>query len=304
MTSFLSSLRTPLLDLHYFDSGSRQAPAIILLHGWPDSADGWDKVASALNAAGWRTIVPYLRGFGPTRFLDSQTLRSGQPTALAQDALDLADALGLNQFAVIGHDWGARAAYVLAAQAPERITQCVTLSVGYGPASSSLRQAQNFWYQWFFGLPQGEAALRADAPQLCRHLWHDWSPAWEGRDAAFERAAVAHQNADWLDLTLHAYRHRWNLVEGDPRYAEREKRQAEWPRIEVPTLLLHGELDRCIDAATSVDRDAYFGSLYTRLVLPSVGHFPQHEVPEQVAALIADWLRQAAEISPAIAKEA
>ncbi len=299
MNPALKSLKTPLLELHYLDSGPADAPAVILLHGWPDGAETWNAVIPALNAAGWRTIAPYLRGFGPNRFLDADTPRSGQITAIAQDVVDLADALELERYAVAGHDWGARTAYVLAAQEAPRVTHCVALSVGYGPAALTPRQAQNFWYQWFFALPQGEAALRADAHELCRHLWREWSPTWRESAAAFEQSAPALQNPDWLDITLHGYRHRWGLAEGDPRYAAREAAQASWPRIGVPTLVLHGEEDRCIAPASSLNRESHFGHSYARQAIAGAGHFPQREAPVQTARLIRDWLAATPAAQPA-----
>lgn len=155
-----SVVRTELLELHYLDFGPRYGPVAILLHGWPDDPYTWAAVSNLLNSSGWRTIAPYLRGFGPNRFLSEETLRSGQITALASDALALADQLSLPEFTVIGHDWGARTAYAVATLAPSRVSGCVALSVGYGAAPLSLSQAQQFWYQWFFATPQGSCVTR------------------------------------------------------------------------------------------------------------------------------------------------
>ncbi|TCS38010.1 pimeloyl-ACP methyl ester carboxylesterase [Paucimonas lemoignei] len=291
MTSPLQSVHTGLLEIHYADTGPRDGEPVILLHGWPDGIATWSATAAALNAAGFRTIAPYLRGFGPNRFLHDDTPRSAQITALAQDVLDLADLLGLPRFAMVGHDWGARTGYVLAAQAAHRLTRYVSLSIGYGSSSLSFRQAQQFWYQWFFAHPQGVAALQQDRRALCRSLWQSWSPGWRLSDAEFDAVAGGFDNPDWLDITLHGYRHRWGLADADPRYANLETRQQQMPAIAVPTLLIHGADDGCITLDSSAGSHAWFTGEYQRIVLPGVGHFPQREAAAQTAELIVEWLR-------------
>ncbi|MFG1478356.1 alpha/beta hydrolase [Xanthobacter sp. V4C-4] len=281
---------TDRLELHVFDDGPADGPVALLLHGWPDAPQTWAAVAARLNAAGWRTLRPYLRGFGPTRFLAPGTPRSGQITALAADALALADGLGLARFAVIGHDWGARTAYTLAALAPERVSACVALSVGYGGGGlPTLQQARNYWYQWYFCLPQGAAALAADRHGFCRALWQTWSPGWTVPDAAFAAAADAFDAPDWLAVTLHSYRQRWGHADGDPHYDDLEETMRRQPAITVPALVIHGSDDACNDAATSQPRDAFRGP-YRRLVLPGIGHFPQREAGPAVSSAIAEWL--------------
>lgn len=288
-----SRVYTDFLELHYLDSGPRDGPVAVLLHGWPDDPHTWTAVSDHLNTAGWRTIAPYLRGFGPNRFLSEETPRSGQLTALASDVLALADQLALTQFSVIGHDWGARTAYILAAQAPERISHCIALSVGYGAISElPLQQVHQFWYQWFFALPQGEAALRADRRELCRYLWSTWSPSWEFAASELERTATAFENPDWIQVTLHGYRHRWGLAAADLHYAALEARQATTPRITVPTLVLHGEDDRCILPGNSLGREQSFAGAYSRVGLAGVGHFPQREASGLVADIALRWLRE------------
>lgn len=291
--SMISSVQTGSLALHYRDSGPTDGLPVLLLHGWPDDAFGWDGVADHLNAAGFRTIAPFLRGFGPTRFLRSETPRSAQLTALASDAVALADALGLARFAVVGHDWGARTAYVLAALWPQRLTHCVALSVGIGRQGvlPSLQQASQFWYQWYFALPQGAARLAAEKETLCRYLWHSWSPSWHLDDGEFQRTAASFANPDWLAITLHGYRHRWGLVAGDPAYDALEQQLAEVDAINVPTLLLHGEADACIEPDSSLGLEDRFQQRYRRVGLPGCGHFPQREQPEVVARFILEWLR-------------
>ncbi|MBB3102770.1 alpha/beta fold hydrolase [Azomonas macrocytogenes] len=289
-TDNLRVLRTSRLEQHYADSGPAAGPVAVLLHGWPDAIATWASQVAALNDAGWRTLVPYLRGFGPNRFLAAATPRSGQLSAIATDILELVDALGVQRFAVIGHDWGARAAYILAALRPERVSHCVALSVGYGaPGPLSLRQAQNYWYHWYFAVPRGEAALRADRRALCQHLWREWAPGWAFDEALFADTAQAFDNPDWLAITLHSYRQRWGHAEGDPAYAEWEARLRGTPVITVPTLVLHGVDDCCNDPSTSASRE-YFSGRYHRILLPGIGHFPQREAPAAVGVAILDWL--------------
>ncbi|ACO78386.1 Alpha/beta hydrolase fold protein [Azotobacter vinelandii CA] len=286
----LRQLRTARLHLHYADSGPADGPVAVLLHGWPDSILGWSDLVAALNAAGWRTLVPFLRGFGPNRFLAPDTPRSGQACAIAADVEALADGLDIERFALIGHDWGARASYALAALRSERIERLVALSVGHAPpAPLGLRQAQNYWYHWYFALPRGEAALREDPRALCRHLWQSWSPGWAFPDSLFEAAAQAFDNPDWIAVTLHSYRQRWGFAAGDPAHATWEGRLAQGLPIPVPTLVLHGADDRCNDPSTSADASLFVGR-YRRLLLPGVGHFPQREAPETVSAAVLDWL--------------
>jgi len=163
-------------------SGPENGLPVILLHGWPDDARTWDRVLSALHTAGRRTYVPYLRGVGPTRFRDPSTARSGQLSALGQDVIDLADAIGLEHFAVVGHDWGARAAYIASVLAPERVTHCVALSVGWGtndPGQQlSLKQIQNYWYHWYMALDRGADLLRRERNKFTRYIWTIWNPNW------------------------------------------------------------------------------------------------------------------------------
>src|ERR1700736_4251255 len=197
-------------------SGPQVGRPVILLHGWPDDVRTWDRITPALHAAGLRTVVPYLRGFGSTRFHSAKIMRSGQLSALGQDLLDLADALGLNSFAVVGHDWGARAAYIASCLAPERVTQCVALSVGWGtndPTQKlSLRQTQNYWYHWYLGLDRGAELVRNDRLNFTRHLWTVWNPNWRISDEEFSATAASFENPDWADIVVQSSRVRWGLA--------------------------------------------------------------------------------------------
>src|SRR5438105_14742243 len=209
----LEHFRTRSLAIACELSGPPQGRPTLLLHGWPDDARTWDRVLPALHAAGLRTIVPYLRGFGPTRFVSAQTQRNGQLVALGQDVLDLADAMSLRTFAVVGHDWGARAAYIASVLAPARVTHCVALSVGWGtndPAQKlPLKQVQNYWYHWYMGLERGAALVREERRDFTRYIWTIWNPGWRMSDEEFAATASSFDNPDWADVVLHSYRVRW-----------------------------------------------------------------------------------------------
>jgi pimeloyl-ACP methyl ester carboxylesterase len=282
----MRSVATPLLNIAYEDEGPRNAPCVILLHGWPDDIRTWDGIGPALRAAGFRTVTPYLRGFGATRFLNVETPRSGQLSALATDVLDLADALEIERFAIVGHDWGARAAYIVACAAPDRVSACVAISVGWGTNDPdqplALQQTQNYWYHWLMALPRGAALVREDRHRFTRYIWDIWNPRWPVPDDVFASTARAFDNPDWAEVTLHSYRVRWGHAEPDPLYAALEARISKDPRITVPTLTLHGAGDPCNDPATSENKEALFTGFYRRVSLPDLGHFPQRERPEAV----------------------
>jgi pimeloyl-ACP methyl ester carboxylesterase len=294
MTSPASSVvTTERLNIACEISGPAQGRPVILLHGWPDDVRTWDGSLSALHGRGWKTIAPYLRGFGATRFRAASTMRSGQLAALGQDVLDLANGFQLDRFAVVGHDWGARAAYIAASLAPERISHCVALSVGYGTNDPrqplALRQARNYWYHWYMAVDRGEHAVRADRRAFTRFLWETWSPTWRFTDAEFERTAASFENPDWADVVLHSYRHRWGFVAGDPAYGALEAKLTPAPPIAVDTLVLHGGADQCNDPSTSEGRESLFRGRYQRVVLDGLGHFPQRESHE-AGELIASFL--------------
>lgn len=287
---------TPTLAIGCELSGPERGSPLVLLHGWPDDARTWDRVLPALHEAGWRTIVPFLRGFGPTRFRSAETRRTGQLSALGRDLLDLADALGLARFAVVGHDWGARAAYIASVLAPERVTRCVALSVGWGtndPAQRlSLKQVQNYWYHWYMALDRGAALVREERAAFTRHLWNAWSPRWRVSDEEFAITAASFENPDWAEVVLHSYRVRWGLAPTDPAYAAEEAKLAGTPVIHVPTLVIHGGGDPCNDPSTSEGRERFFDARYERVVIDGVGHFPQREASQPVAEVIARFVGQ------------
>jgi pimeloyl-ACP methyl ester carboxylesterase len=291
----LAMITTPTLTIGCEISGPESGAPAVLLHGWPDDARTWDRLLPALHAAGRRTFVPYLRGHGPTRFRDARTMRSGQLAALGRDVLDLADALGLARFAVIGHDWGARAAYIASCLDPARVARCVALSVGWGTndpqQALSLRQVQNYWYHWYMALDRGGELVREDRRAFTRHIWTIWNPNWRVSEAEFAATAASFDNPDWAEVVLHSYRVRWGLAPTDPAYAEIEQRLAGTPAIGVPTLVLHGGGDPCNEPASSAGKERFFTGPYRRVVLDGVGHFPQREAADAVVAAIVPFLQ-------------
>ena len=284
---------TPLLRVAYETGGPENGTPVLLLHGWPDDARTYDKVAPALNAAGFRTIVPWLRGFGETSFLSKETIRSGEMAAMAQDALDLADALNLKTFMVVGHDWGARIAYALAILTPERVKRIVAMSVGWQPGAlptPHFEQARKYWYQWFMATERGRQAVNADRKAFARIMWETWAPqGWFG-EAEFERAAGSFENPDWADITVHSYRVRWGEAPKDPRYAELDALLLAAKAISVPALMIQGGADSVTLADTTAGKDRYFTGAYRRVVLDGVGHFPTREVADEVNRLLLEFL--------------
>lgn len=286
MTHELRRVSTPILDIAYEAAGDG-ATAAVLVHGWPDDPRAWDGVTSRLHRAGVRIVAPYLRGFGPTRFRDAGTLRSGQISALVQDLLDLLDALGTERVLLVGHDWGARAAYGVAALAPERLLGLVACSVGYGTNSPAQQlpfdQARAYWYHWYFALERGREALARDRRDFVQRIWRLWAPSWRFDDAELDATAPSFDNPDWVDVTIHSYRHRWGEAAGDLRYDELEQRLAASAPVAVPTVMLHGAEDGATLPEASAGKERFFTAGYRREVLPGIGHFVPREAPEAVA---------------------
>ena len=290
----LSRVCTDVLDIAYFETGPEHRQAALFLHGWPDDATTWEGVAQRLAASGIRCIVPWLRGCGETRFLSPDTIRDGRTEALAQDALDLMDRLGIYHFVAIGHDWGARTVYGLAAVAPERITNAATLSLGYSPRGEfqvpPFAQARAWWYQWFMCSDAGAEFVRRHPTAFARMQWDSWSPGGWFDEPAFERVARSVNNPDWTAITLNSYRSRWGEEPHDARYAGIAARIAATTHLQVPTLLIHGSEDGAVLASSSEGRERHFTNGYRRVVLDGVGHFVAREAPETVAALLIEHL--------------
>jgi pimeloyl-ACP methyl ester carboxylesterase len=279
------TVRTSTLEIGYEERGEPAGAPVILLHGFPDDAHAWDAVAPPLAAKGCRVLAPYLRGYGPTRFLDAGAPRMAQQAAIGQDLLDFMDALGLERAALAGYDWGGRAACIVAILAPARVRALVTIG-GYNvqntlappkPASASQERAN--WYQWYFNTERGRLGLETNRREICRLLWGDWSPGWRFDDATFERTAAAFDNPDFVPVVIHSYRHRHRNAPGDPRFDAIERRLAERPRIEVPSVILQGRDDTVDPPRRSETHRAMFPDGTERHVVPDAGHFMPREQP-------------------------
>lgn len=284
---------TPLLRIAYKDEGPRNGPPLLLLHGWPDDPATYDGVVAALHDSGFRTIRPWLRGYGETTFLSADTMRSGEIVAMAQDAIDLADALGIERFAVVGHDWGARIAYVLAAAVPQRIGRIAAMSVGWQPGeltTPNLEQVRRYWYQWLMATERGAETVARDRSAFARIQWDTWSPPGWFSDAEFDATARSFANLDWPAITVHSYCVRWGEADKDPRYATLDKLAHAAPSIAVPTLMIQGGADGVTLADTTAGKDRYFTGGYERVVLDGIGHFPTREAPHEVGALLVKFL--------------
>ena len=288
--------RTPLLEIAYEASGPASGFPIVLLHGFPDDAHAYDTVAPPLAAAGHRVLVPYLRGYGPTRFLDAATPRMAQQAAIGQDLLDFMDALGVREAALAGYDWGGRAACIAALLAPKRVRALVTIG-GYNvqntlapskPASAF--EERMHWYQWYFNTERGRRGLAENRREICKFLWKDWSPTWRFTDDEYDRAAPSFDNPDFVDVVIHSYRHRHQNAPSDPRFDDVEKHLATRPPIGVPTTILHGG-DDAVSSRRSEKELELFPKGTERRVIPGVGHFMPREAPAAVVDALEALLR-------------
>ncbi|MFZ1920015.1 MAG: alpha/beta hydrolase [Xanthobacteraceae bacterium] len=289
MPAAIKNTRTSALDVTYEESGAADGTPAFLLHGWPYDPRCYDDVVPPLVAAGCRVIVPYLRGFGPTRFLSGRTPRSGQQAALGNDLRALMDALAVKRAVLAGYDWGGRAACIVAALWPERVAGLVTGN-GYNlqniPAAvKPLDPAaeHRLWYQYYFHTERGRAGLEVNRRALARLLWRLWSPSWPFDDAAFARSAASFDNPDFVAVTIQSYRRRYGYASGDPDLEPIEARLIAQPDIAVPTIALQGEDDGVQPPEAATKLDARFTGSFSRRVLPGVGHNPPQEAPQAFA---------------------
>jgi pimeloyl-ACP methyl ester carboxylesterase len=294
------TVRTPTLEIGYEEWGDAAGAPVVLLHGFPDDAHAWDVVAPPLAARGYRVLAPYLRGYGPTRFLDAGAPRMAQQAAIGQDLLDFMDAVGIERAALAGYDWGGRAACIAAILAPARVRALVTIG-GYNvqntvapPRPASAEEERAAWYQWYFNTERGRLGLEKNRREICRLLWRDWSPGWRFDDATFEQAAAAFDNPDFVPVVIHSYRHRHRHAPGDPRFDAIEGRLAQRPRIEVPSVILHGA-DDAVDFPSRTERHpAMFPDGTERHVIPDAGHFLPREQPGAVVDALLPLLARTA----------
>ncbi len=292
----VKTVRTPTLEIAYRESGSAEGTPVILLHGWPSDPHDWDGVEPQLANDGCRVLVPWLRGFGLTRFLDPSTPRSGQQAALGADVRDFMDALDIGQALLVGYDWGGRGACVSAALWPERVRGLVSIN-GYNiqniPAAGrpgTAAQEHRHWYQWYFHTERGRAGLQQNRRDIARLLWRLWSPNWQFDDATFEATAASFDNPDFVDVTIQSYRHRYGNAPGDPCYEPLERRLAEQPAITVPAIVLHGACDGVGPAEQSENHGRHFIAQYERRVIPVAGHFLSREAPDAVIRAVRNLL--------------
>lgn len=288
----LKRVRTPVLEIAYEESGNAQGTPVLLMHGFPYDTRGYDAVVPLLAAAGCRVIVPYLRGYGPTRFLSSDTPRSGQQAALGKDLLDLLDALGIDRAALAGYDWGGRAACIVAALWPQR-ARCLVTGGGYNIQDiaaagkpSSAEHEHRLWYQYYFHTERGRVGLTANRRDICRLLWRLWSPNFTFDDATYERSAASFENPDFVDVVIQSYRHRYGYAPGDPALEPIEQALAAQPKITVPTIVLHGEASGIGPPKQSEQHARFFSGPYQRRVIPVAGHYLPAEAPREFAGAV------------------
>ena len=288
----LKHVETGVLSVACEVSGVPDGRPVVLLHGFPYDAHAYDEVAPRLAAAGCRVIVPYLRGYGPTRFLSPDTPRSGQQAVLGHDLLALLDALQISDAVLAGYDWGGRAACVVAALWPERARglvsgggyniQDIARSMEPQPPDREL----GFWYQYYFHSERGRAGLAQNRYELGKLLWRMWSPTWRFNEATYARTAASFDNPDFVDVVIHSYRHRFGLAPGDRAVENSERRLAAQPPITVPTIVLHGHDNGVSPVATSERHTRFFKGPYERRVIPGVGHNLPQEAPAEFAAAV------------------
>ena len=300
----MATVRTPTLEIGYEEHGPATGPPVVLLHGFPDDVRAWDGVTGPLAADGCRVLVPYLRGYGPTRFLDPVAPRMAQQAAIGQDLLDFMDALGLPRASLAGYDWGGRAACIAAILAPARVRALVTIG-GYNvqntlapPRPAAAEDERGYWYQWYFNTERGRLGLEANRREICRLLWRDWSPGWRFDDATFEHTAASFDNPDFVPVVIHSYRHRHRNAPGDPRFDAIERRLAERPRIEVPTVILHGRDDAVDRSRKSEGHPVLFPDGTERRVVPDAGHFLPREQPGAVVEALRSLLARTRSTPP------
>jgi pimeloyl-ACP methyl ester carboxylesterase len=290
-------IRTDVLEVAYEEHGPEGGAPVILLHGFPYDARAFDEVAPPLADGGCRVLVPYLRGYGPTRFLSAATPRSGEQAALGHDLLQFMDALGIARAALAGYDWGGRAACIAAALRPGRV-RCLVSCTGYNiqniatsgePAPAA--QEHRLWYQYYFHTERGRAGLAKNRRDICRLLWKLWSPQWHFDDATFDKSAASFDNPDFVEVVIQSYRHRYAYAPGDPALAGIEAELARQPKITVPTINLHGGHDGVGPAPDKDGHAKFFTAFYERRLLPGIGHNVPQEAPAATVTALRDLMK-------------
>jgi pimeloyl-ACP methyl ester carboxylesterase len=283
-----------LLSVGYAEAGPAEGPAVILLHGWPYDIHSYAAVTPSLASAGFRVIVPYLRGYGPTRFLSGAPPRNGQQSALGADAIAFMDALGIGDAIIGGFDWGARTANVVAALWPERCRAMVSVS-GYlignqqaGRAPLAPAAELSWWYQFYFATERGRAGYDQYRREFARLIWHTASPQWKFSDADFDRSAASFDNADHVGIVIHNYRWRLGLADGEERYDKLERQLATSPVITVPAITLEGDANGAPHPEPAAYREKFAGPYEHRTVTGGIGHNLPQEAPDAFAQAVID----------------
>jgi pimeloyl-ACP methyl ester carboxylesterase len=288
----LKQIDAGVLNVGYAEAGRADGPAVILLHGWPYDIHTYVDVAPLLASAGYRVIVPHLRGYGTTRFLSSDTPRNGQQAVLAVDVIALLDALKIEQAIVGGCDWGARTANIVAALWPERVKAMVSVS-GYLIGNREINEKPlppkaelQWWYQYYFATERGRAGYQEYQRDFAKLIWQLASPKWNFDDATFDRSAAALENPDHVDITIHNYRWRLSLAEGESQYDELERRLAQGPLITVPSITLEGDANGAPHPDPAIYAKKFSGPYAHRLISGGIGHNLPQEAPEEFAKAI------------------
>src|SRR4030081_1060573 len=293
-TSFgsLKQIDAGVLNVGYAEAGPANGPAVILLHGWPYDIHSYVDVAPLLASAGYHVIVPYLRGYGMTRFLSSETVRNGQPSAIAVDIIALMDALKVEKATIAGYDWGARTANIVAALWPERCKALVSVS-GYligsqeaGKTPLPPKAELEWWYQYYFATERGRAGYDKYRHDFAKLIWQIASPKWDFDDATFDRSAAAFDNADHVAIVIHNSRGRLSRAQGEPKYDDVEKRLAAGPVITVPTITLEGDANGAPHPDPSAYAKKFSGKYAHRLIKGGVGHNLPQEAPQAFAEAV------------------
>jgi pimeloyl-ACP methyl ester carboxylesterase len=283
-----------VLNVGYVDAGPPDGPAVVLLHGWPYDIHSYAEVTPLLTAAGYRVIVPHLRGFGTTRFLAEETFRNGEQAALALDVISLMDALEIEKAIVAGFDWGARSADIVAALRPERCKALVSVSgylIGSREANRKplLPSAElTWWYQFYFATERGRAGYEQYRRDFARLIWQTASPRWEFDDDTFDRSAASFENADHVDIVIHNYRWRIGSADGEPQYDDLEEKLAQGPVITVPTITLEGDANGAPHPEAHSYREKFTGPYAHHVLTGGVGHNPPQEAPRAFADAVVE----------------
>jgi pimeloyl-ACP methyl ester carboxylesterase len=290
----LKQIDAGVLNIGYAEAGPTDGPPVLLLHGWPYDIHSFVDVAPLLAKAGYRVIVPYVRGYGTTRFLSSETLRNGQPSALAVDTIAFMDALKIDKATLAGFDWGARTANIIAALWPERCKAMVSVS-GYLIGSQELgkmplppKNELQWWYQYYFATERGRAGYDKYRNDFAKLIWQLASPRWRFDNATFERSAASFNNRDHVSIVIHNYRWRLGLAEGESKYDDLEKRLAGFPVITVPTITLQGDADGAPHPEASSYAKKFSGKYSHRLIKGGIGHNLPQEAPQAFAKAVVE----------------